>query len=420
MSKRHYIWLLLAVFSFLWIGCSPQDAPKKESKYFVEELATLDLTIKDWLSDVLAQFGSGVSDFNVEDIIDLIDRVLSPKMRVVAISYNTQDHFGNPVLGTGCFVYPLNLKPRGVVEMATVGNLDQETCPTTDIQKGIFYLESFPSLFNYITITPDMLGVLYTRHMPRPVMLDHNSGLVTYHMRKAVEEYLLEKENYQMSNRSIILGYSQGGPAALSAAKYYMENPIGIQVDMVYTGGGAYDGMEALKALARTEKSDYLAIPWIPISMNYYYQLNLDFSKIFTNGMENPIDSPDPLEGGDGYAYWFNGAHRSGRLRNRWGTDIRNYMHPDFFSEQPKGEFLKLQECLHENSIAQNWTPDPLLNIYLLHSSEDTFVPVECSDFLYKKYKEKGCSIHYERITGDHNEAGFEFIKKAGAYLLIK
>ena len=188
---------------------------------------------------------------------------------------------------------------------------------------------------------------------------------------------------------------------------------------MVYTGGGAYDGMEALKALIRTEINGYMAIPWILISMNYYYQLDLDFSKIFTNGMENPIDSPDPLEGGDGYAYWFNGTHRARLLLNRWGTDLKNYMHPDFFSEQLRGEFMKIQACLEENSLALSWTPPPLLEIYLLHSSEDTFVPVECSDFLYKTYKEKGCSIQYERITGNHHEAGFEFIKSR-AYLLIK
>lgn len=223
-----------------------------------------------------------------------------------------------------------------------------------------------------------------------------------------------------MSQRSIIIGYSLGGPTALSLAKYYSQNPTGIKVDMVYAGGGPYDGMEAFKAFARTEKNDYPAIPWIPISMNYYYRLNLDFSKIFTNGLENPVNSPDPEEGGDGYAWWYNGSHWSSQLRNRWGTDLRNYMHPDFFYGQPKGEFLKMQECIKENSIVYNWTPPPFLDIYLLHGSEDTFVPVECSDLLYKTYKEKGCSIQYERIPGNHHEAGFEFIKKAALYLLLR
>ncbi|MFY9116449.1 MAG: hypothetical protein WAN85_05010 [Bacteroidales bacterium] len=405
---------------FLWTGCVPQDTPEETPKYFVEELATLDLTLKDWLNDMLTEFGDEFDELDIDDIIDFIDQVLSPKLRIVALSYNTRDHFGNPVLGTGAFVYPLELKPRGVVEMTPIGDLDQETSQSIVVEKGTFYIESFPSLFNYITITPDMLGVRYTRNLPRPVMLDHNSGLVAYHMRKAVEEYLLIKENYRMSNRSIILGYSQGGPTALSLAKYYSQNPTGIKVDMVYTGGGAYDGLEALKALAHTKRNDYPAIPWIPISMNYYYQLNLDFSKIFANGLENPVNSPDPEEGGDGYAWWFNGSHRSGKLRNRWGTDLTYYMHPDFFSEQPAGEFLKMKDCLEENSLARNWTPPPFLDIYLLHSSEDTIVPVECADFLYKTYKEKGCSIHYERTTGSHYDAGFEFIKKAAMYLLLR
>jgi len=36
-----------------------------------------------------------------------------------------------------------------------------------------------------------------------------------------------------------------------------------------------------------------MAIPWIIISMDHYYQLGLDYSKIFANGMENPVNSPD-------------------------------------------------------------------------------------------------------------------------------
>jgi len=46
----------------------------------------------------------------------------------------------------------------------------------------------------------------------------------------------------------------------LSMAKYYTTNPTGIRVDKVFTGGGAYDGLEAFKAYARIEKNDYMAI----------------------------------------------------------------------------------------------------------------------------------------------------------------
>ena len=264
-----------------------------------------------------------------------------------------------------------------------------------------------------------MLGVGYTRNMPRPYLIDASNGIVAYHMRKAVEEYLWEKENYKLSNKSMIMGYSLGGPSSLSMAKYYTSNPTGIRVDKVFTGGGAYDGLKAFKAYARTEKTTTWP-SWIILTMDHYYQLGLDYSKIFANGMENPVDSPDPALGGDGYAYWFNGTHGSGSLHKRWGSDLRNYMHEDFFSDKPQGEFVKLEVCMRENSLARNWDPDPLLDIHLLHSCEDNLVPVECADFLYETYTKKGCSVHYMRTTGDHYDAGNEFVMTSLLYLLLK
>ena len=218
----------------------------------------------------------------------------------------------------------------------------------------------------------------------------------------------------------MLLGYSLSGSTSLSVAKYYMENPTGIQIEKIYTGGGVYDGLAAFKAFARSGKSDYLAIPWIILSMDYYYQLGLDYSKIFTNGMENPVNSPNPEEGGDGYAYWFNGDHWSFSLHDRWGSDLRNYLHEDFFSDEPKGEFAKLTDCMKENSMALSWTPSPLLDIHLIHTCEDMYVPVECADLLYKTYKEKGCSIQYVRTTGTHHEAALELIITSVLYLLLK
>ncbi|NLA15016.1 MAG: hypothetical protein GX877_00560 [Bacteroidales bacterium] len=418
---KRFLFVFPFVFILFWTGCIPQDAPgNTELKYFKEEIGSFDFSLKEGLLELLAEIGVEETDPTISKVIAFLDNILSTQMRVVAISYNTYDPFGNPVLGTGAFVYPLDLQVRGIIEVPPIADLDQETSPSIVTQKGRFYVEAFPSLLKFITITPDMLGVNYTRHMPRPYLHDANSGLVAYHMRKAVEEYLLEKENYQLGNKSMVMGYSLGGPSSLSIAKYYTTNPTGVLVDKVFTGGGAYDGLEAFKAYARTEKNDYMAIPWIIITMDYYYQLGLDHSKIFANGMENPVNSPDPAQGGDGYAYWFDGTHGSGSLHRRWGSDLRNYMHEDFFSDELKGEFVKLEACMKENSLVRSWTPDPLLDIHLLHSSEDNLVPVECADYLYETFKEKGCSVHYVRTTGDHYDAGNEFVMTSLLYLLLK
>ena len=98
-AGRHVCLFLILILISLG-SAALQDAPNKEPKYFVEELATLDLTLKDWVNDMIADFGNEMGDMDIDDIINFIDQVLSPKLRIVAISYNTRDHFGNPVLGT--------------------------------------------------------------------------------------------------------------------------------------------------------------------------------------------------------------------------------------------------------------------------------------------------------------------------------
>ena len=409
------------ICSLFLTGCTPHDAVDDITPdYFVEELSSWDFTIKDAVSALLQAMELDETDPTVSKIMDLLECYLAKEIHGVAISYRTFDPLGNPVLGTGAFFYPRDLDPRGIVEVPPIAYLDRGASAAIYLGRKRFFEEMFPVMLNYITINPDLIGVLYTQDLPRPFLHDANSGLVAYHMRKAVEEYLLITENYRLGKSSSVVGYSLGGASAMSIAKYYTTHPTGITVDQGFTGGGVYDGLEAFRAYARTGKSDYLASPSVIIAMDTYYELGLDYSKIFANGMENPVNSPDPALGGDGYAYWFDSTHSSGSIHRRWGSDLRNYMHEDFFHDQPQGEFLKLKACMELNSLVYNWEPKPALDIRVIHSGEDNLIPVECADLLYKVYREKGCSIQYIRTTGDHYQAGSEFMLTAMLYFLLK
>ncbi|HPB78481.1 MAG TPA: hypothetical protein PK485_07905, partial [Bacteroidales bacterium] len=333
--KRFYFLTALA-FSLFCTSCTPHDSIDDfVTEYFVEELNTWDFTVRDAVNALLKELEIDQSDPTVSKVLDLLEGHLNREIRGVALSYRTFDPFGDPVLGTGAFFYPRNLEVRGIVEIPPIAYLEKGESAALYLGRKKFYKEAFPCMLNYITINPDLLGVFYTSDMPRPFLNDANTGIVAYNMRKAVEEYLLITENYRLGNRSFIGGYSLGGASALSIAKYYSTHPTGIKIDQVVTGGGVYDGLEAFRAYARTEKSDYLAIPGVIIAMDTFYNLNLDYSKIFANGMENPVNSPDPAAGGDGYAYWFDGSHMSKSIFNRWGSDLRNYMHEDFFHQEP-------------------------------------------------------------------------------------
>ena len=425
MFKKHIFTIVVfLLFFFLW-GCTPHENVDDFSpQYLVEELVVWDFTVGfaiESLPDVVAELNFDMPEGAIDGAKKLFKKDLNKEICGVALSYNTFDPFGDPVIATGAFFYPKDMKPRGIVEVPPIAQMNDNQAPSLYVERRKFALESLPSLLSYITINPDFVGVRYTEHWPRPYLLENNAGLVAYHFRKAVEEYLLIHENYRLGNKSTIMGYSLGGSTAMAMARHYTSHPTGINVDKVYSGGGVYDGLEAFRAYARKEKNDYQSIPMVIIGLNTFYNLNLDFTKLFVNGMENPVNSPDPEEGGDGYAWWFSGKRTLESIYKRWGSNLRDYMHPDFFVPELQGEFLKLKEPLEENSIVySDWIPGPTTEIHLLHSAEDNLIPVECADLLYKEFKKRGCAITYTRTTGTHYDAGFHFVLTAALYLLAK
>lgn len=424
MDKKNFLRIaVILVFSSCW-SCTPHDNVKDFTPhYFVEEMAVWDFTAHYALESILGLIDN--LNFEIppetETVLNsLFAKGLQREIRGVALSYNTIDPFGNPLIATGAFFYPKDLKPGGVVEIPPIALMNDNEAPSLYLERKEFSFESVPCMLGYITINPDFVGVRHTQDWPRPYLIAENAGIVAYHMRKAVEEYLLLTEDYRLNNHSTILSYSLGGSTSMAMAWYYEENPTGVTVDRVITGGGVYDGIEAFRAYVRTEKNDYQSIPMVIMGLDKYYGLNLDYNKIFANGMENAVDSPDPEEGGDGYVYWFSGKRSLSSIVHRWGSNLRNYMHEDFFTPELNGEFQKLKEPLEINSIVYNWTPRPFLDIHVIHSMEDNLIPVECSDLLYLEYKNRGCSITYDRTTGDHFQAGFKFIATAVLYLLVK
>lgn len=379
MCKKYFLLIAVLLFCLPWWGCTPHDNIEEITpQYFLEELAVWDFTSGYALNSIfelIEDLNFEVPPKTLESLTKVFEKGLQREIRGVSISYRTIDPFGEPVVATGAFFYPKDLRPGGIVEIPPIALMHNQDAPSLYVERKEFSFESVPCMLGYITINPDFVGVRHTEEWPRPYLIAENAGLAAYHMRKAVEEYLLLTENYRLGNHSTIMGYSLGGSTSMAM---------------------------------------------VIIGLDKFYNLDLDYDRIFTNGMENPVDTADPAEGGDGYAYWFSGNRSLSSIRHRWGSNLRTYMHEDFFSPELNGEFMKLKEPLEANSIVYNWTPRPLLEIHLIHSAHDNLIPVECSDLLYREYKKRGLSITYNRTTGDHFEAGFEFIATAVLYLLVK
>jgi len=84
----------------------------------------------------------------------------------VALPYRTIPWilFGNPVVATGVFFYPKNLKVKGVLEIPPIANMEKTDVASLNIKDKQLALESMPCMMGYITLNPDFIGgALYRR-----------------------------------------------------------------------------------------------------------------------------------------------------------------------------------------------------------------------------------------------------------------
>lgn len=418
MNKNFIFLSLIAIF--LLTSCFPQEQPDStKSKYYIDVLSTWDLTVGEGLNELLEYVDMDPSDPDIVKITGYLENSLSKRLRAVALTYHAVDPYGKPVIASGAFLYPLDSKPQGVVEVPPIAHMDRYHGASIFIENKSFYEESTPALLSYITLTPDLIGSNVSGDYLRAYLHSENTGQICYYFRKAVEEYLEMNTDIKMPKSSSVIGYSLGGSSALSVAKYYQNHATDITVKDVFTGGGVYDAVTAFREYAKWGECDYPAIPCVIISMDKYYNLGLDYTKIFTGGLERPENNPNASENGDGYGYWFDNTHKSQRIAERWGSNLHTYMHPDFFNEELTGEFAKLKDCLMENSEVYGFKPSPLTPIKLFHSTEDNLIPNECAQLLYNVYKDQGASISYTPTTGDHYDAGARFLVTVLAYLLL-
>ena len=211
MGKKQILKFAVILLCGSCWSCTPHDNVEDLTpQYFVEEMAVWDFTAHYALESILGLIDN--LNFEIppetENVLNsLFSKGLQREIRGVALSYNTIDPFGNPLVATGAFFYPRDLKPGGVVETPPIALMNDNEAPSLYLERKEFSFESVPCMLGYITINPDFVGVRDTQDWPRPYLIAENAGIVAYHMRKAVEEYLLRTEDYRLKKHSTILEY---------------------------------------------------------------------------------------------------------------------------------------------------------------------------------------------------------------------
>ena len=386
--RRYCQCLLTLAVLVSFASCSESENPPFIEPQVLEEVVKTE-TVS--LQDVIESFYEG---FNVsaEQKAEM-ERNLAP-LRLVAcnltahtVRYRTTAPDGSAVTASGVVYYPQRSQPRGVFEVMPI-NKSKRDCAS----KNPATVEAIMGCMGYVCIVPDLIGCGASEDWPICYMQHENAAVVAADLRRAAAELINNTYGRQLPKNSFVGGYSLGGSIAWALARHYALHPeLGVTVDEIWCGGGAYDPSIAIDAFLTTRYSDYPLMPNIIYSMNYYDHLELDFAQVFRG---------DLLEH---YQEWCSGDVPMSELTELLGSDMEAYLRFDLFTPENAG-FQRLREVAKAKAVPGDWKPGA--RVHLLHSSEDTYVPRACSDQLYAYLQSVGADVDYTLLEGDHISGG--------------
>ncbi|MCK9423233.1 MAG: hypothetical protein M0Q38_11610 [Bacteroidales bacterium] len=336
------------------------------------------------------------------------------KIKIVSIVYNTLDPKGQPILASGAIFYPsadVDYERLGTILGVhyTYGADYEVPSQKMAVTEGLF------SLFGYIVVAPDYIGYGASRDKVHPYYDVITTGQACADMLLAAKEYFASISR-KVSHKVTVMGYSQGGQAALSFLRFVETTPLyqdAFVIDQVFAGGGAYDLIKSYDTFVEKDYSSQpVTIPLLVLGLNYGDSLNLDLKQIFAE----PLYSH--------YEEWIiSKKYTTDEVSAKMGeTKLSKIMAPEAF-DRSNPNTVKFIRALENNSLivygkVTNWVPKA--KITLLHATKDTIVPYENTDSAYKAFSAAGCNVTKHDIPDkDHKEAGQDFYTYCMLHLLI-
>jgi len=395
------LWILF--FMLILFSCrGPMDTPVNETGHFREVLGEGIFSFNDLKSSLLSVYPTLdiTSLDNITRLVDFLDT--TAKVQSTAISYITKDPHGSEILASGLIMQPEGRKSKGVLHFF----------PSAKIDKGkagselLLTFEGLLSFFGYTVIVPDLVGYGVSSYAEYPFLFSDNTGLVAYDMHLATADYF-RSEGIPFSNKVTIGGYSMGGLGVVSLHRHIEQyDTAGLIVESSYPGGGVYDLGMAMDILSETGYCTFPFVPYMYIAMDYWYELDLDYSEVFIDPLLSNMDD------------WLSRKYLAHEMREFIGPYLTTYMHPDFFTDEKNASLNKVDSCLRLHSVIEEWVPRAPMTI--IHTEDDTMAPFQTAERLYETFKRNGGYVTLIRGDGDHFNYGFEYYITMLLYLLLK
>ena len=376
---------LLLVF----VSCQTMDrAVSPPRGYLVSVLRSQEFSLHEMIELTLGD--SPEFDFS---FLESAAGLFNPDMRVkvTAISYNTVDPKGNPVIASGIIVQPLGVVSRGVIHVPPA-------TPLSSLEGGsdlLIITEGVFAFMGFTVIIPDLIGSGISAHVPQPFLFMDNTGRVCYDMQLAAMEFFSAYGAAPLSPEIDIFGYSGGATGAVALLRHIDGLPDSpVRVKRLIAGAGVYDMRETYKVLKERGFAEYPLVPLMIRSLDYWYDLQLDYSLVFTGDLLANREE------------WLDGTRNASQMRELISPQLNTYMHPDFFSPESNSEIKKIENALALHSMKEGW--NTRTRIYLGHATDDMSVPFSETQAFFNSMNSKS-KTSMTKGAGGHYHYGIEF-----------
>ncbi|MDR2496507.1 MAG: alpha/beta hydrolase [Tannerellaceae bacterium] len=381
--------LFTAIIAVILAACSgsptidPPVIEPEESPYFVSvtDSATgtgADFLVKTIGNEYLALLFTMTAGNKLADV------------RVDAIRYYTADPAGKKIIASGIVARPASEDIRGVI-LAGHGTIGASREAPSEMMTDWM---SLLALAGYMVVSPDYIGYGASKDLPHPYLHAGLTASACIDMYFAVRDYMAMLGEPLPSKELHVMGYSQGGSAALAVQKLAeTEYTDEISIRSVMAGGGPYDLTLIFDQVKEKQIEPSPFIPMVILGLDYGDSLQLDYSQFFLAPLLNS------------YREWIFGKELTiGEIHERIGND---FLSPALFAGEANADVAKLYASLEANSLV-GWKPNAPLT--LIHGRTDATVPPACAEKAYQSFTELGAKVELKMAASGHTDTILFFI----------
>ena len=316
------------------------------------------------------------------------------------IIYETIDANGNSTQASGVVGYPRVDWPEIPNQAFPILSYQHGTAiekNSVTSMTGVWVLPALIAGYGYVYIEADYLGLGISEGL-HPYQIKEPYGSDVVDIMRAVKQFSIENDQFQINNQIFLAGYSEGGYATM-ATHQIIERDYANEFNITasFPMAGAYD----MSGIMTDVMLDYT-----PYGEPYYFPYVLfSYCDNYQNTLA-PVENYLLPEYADVLPDLFDGMHSGGEINSVMPSIPITIMKPDSIETFQSNINHPLRMALQENNL-YDWSPQSTMHI--IHGIADELVPYENAQMTYNYFIDNGAQdVHLVPIPeslGGHQDA---------------